>query len=265
MSDIRFLDFHRPILTEGEYEITASVSVMSGAIALAPPYESKRRFRVGGPLQPLQPTDVSAVFPPDGSLGDHSNVLPHVVLARPTLPWERSADGGMAPGLALILIRDTDTPAPVYGSERLLKDGPLLETVVLASDLLQTIAPRRSDLPLLAHVRETTDPSSASGNSREAAVVLCPRLPGTKARNTCLLVSVEKRYSSEEITLDGPTTKLFVLKRWSFSCVAPQNSFLGLMERVKASAGPLTGGSAPVPTGAALFPFKLRGGGRTVG
>jgi hypothetical protein len=30
-------------------------------------------------------------FPPDGSLGEHSNVLPHIILNRSTLPWERPA------------------------------------------------------------------------------------------------------------------------------------------------------------------------------
>ena len=52
----------------------------------------------------LPPACIHSVFPPEGSLGDHSEVLPQIILNRSTLPWERSAkDGdGDTPWLALL-------------------------------------------------------------------------------------------------------------------------------------------------------------------
>ena len=49
------------------------------------------RFSVLGPRFSLDPQVVTSVFPPPGSVGDHSNVLPHIILNRSTLPWERKA------------------------------------------------------------------------------------------------------------------------------------------------------------------------------
>lgn len=49
----------------------------------------KRSFSIMGERFALNPTDVVQVFPPAGSRGDHANVLPHVMLKRSTLPWER--------------------------------------------------------------------------------------------------------------------------------------------------------------------------------
>ncbi len=44
----------------------------------------------------LADDDVVAVFPPSGSLGDHADVLSHIILRRSTLPWERTAVRGDA-------------------------------------------------------------------------------------------------------------------------------------------------------------------------
>jgi hypothetical protein len=63
---------------------------------------------VSGERVTLNPQDILAVFPPEGSLGDHSNVLPHLMLKRGTLPWERRADpsSDKAPWLILLLFED---------------------------------------------------------------------------------------------------------------------------------------------------------------
>lgn len=52
-------------------------------------FEIFRTFSVAGERFDLKPKDIHAVFPPAGSLGEHSNVLPHIILNRSTLPWER--------------------------------------------------------------------------------------------------------------------------------------------------------------------------------
>jgi hypothetical protein len=75
---------------------------------------------VSGPRFSLTPQDIQSQFPPPQSLGEYYNVLPHVILNRPTLAWERTIDNSapsnptvQAPWLALLLLDNTADPAPV--------------------------------------------------------------------------------------------------------------------------------------------------------
>jgi len=90
---ISFYQFAQPGLQDGNYSLVTdqSVSSVSGEIP-ATTYSNETRFSVTGPRFSLNPGDVISMFPPPFSLGEFSNVLPHVVLSRNTLPWERSPD-----------------------------------------------------------------------------------------------------------------------------------------------------------------------------
>nr|NIM12078.1 hypothetical protein [Candidatus Aminicenantes bacterium]NIM82051.1 hypothetical protein [Candidatus Aminicenantes bacterium]NIN21449.1 hypothetical protein [Candidatus Aminicenantes bacterium]NIN45261.1 hypothetical protein [Candidatus Aminicenantes bacterium]NIN88078.1 hypothetical protein [Candidatus Aminicenantes bacterium] len=93
---IEFIQYHQPALKDGEYQIAVSQTIaVNGRIPkdteFGPPVKT---FFVAGQRFHLDPQDIHAVFPPDHSLGDHSNVLPHIVLNRSTLPWERMAIPG---------------------------------------------------------------------------------------------------------------------------------------------------------------------------
>ncbi len=112
MDEIRFLQNHLPSLAVGEYEIIVEQDVKRQGVALDK-FTSVRTFSVRGDRLTLKPADVSAVFPPAGSQGDHANVLPHILLNRSTLPWERLADPGSpnTPWLALLLFDEGETPA----------------------------------------------------------------------------------------------------------------------------------------------------------
>ena len=59
----------------------------------------------------ILPEHIHAAFPPAHSLGDHSNVLPHLMLARTTLPWERESISGDpdTPWLVLLVIHENET------------------------------------------------------------------------------------------------------------------------------------------------------------
>ena len=89
-TSVAFLDARRPPLQDGEYTVRVTQKV-DGQDKFNE-FEAAATFTVAGPQFSLSPQDVVAVFPPPGSLGDHSNVFPHVLLKRATLPWERSAD-----------------------------------------------------------------------------------------------------------------------------------------------------------------------------
>jgi len=86
---IQFIDYHKPALVDGDYEITVEQKITVQQEEGDKSFKIIRTFSVSGERFELKPTDIHAVFPPNGSLGEHSNCLPHIVLNRSTLPWER--------------------------------------------------------------------------------------------------------------------------------------------------------------------------------
>src|SRR5262245_31674080 len=130
MSDtLTFVAHRRPGLPSGDYEITATqtVSLDEAAPAGGGPYSATRTFHVAGDRFVLPPSAVRGVFPPDGGLGDHTNVLPHLILDRSTLPWERHP-GGPAdvprPWLVLLLFSGAEQPEPKQVTLGALAAGP---------------------------------------------------------------------------------------------------------------------------------------------
>src|SRR5882672_9886536 len=89
MPDLTFVGHRKPVLPGGDYRIKVEQAVSLDGL----PFEAIRDFSVGGERFTLPPTAIRAVFPPEGSLGEHGNTLPHLILDRATLPWERSPDG----------------------------------------------------------------------------------------------------------------------------------------------------------------------------
>src|SRR5262249_37216212 len=80
-----------------------------------------RLFHVAGEQFNLPPSCIHSVFPPAGSLGDHSDVLPHVTLERSTLPWERPANATGAdentPWLTLLVFDGEKKPTVLTGDD----------------------------------------------------------------------------------------------------------------------------------------------------
>src|SRR5262245_36598669 len=115
---VNFQRLHQPTLAAGDYKITVAQTVKIDN-ADVPGFTATRTFTVAGDRFELKPADVEAVFPPEGNLGEHSNVLPHIILSRSTLPWERTAvklaagdkDTGV-PWLALLLFDESEKPTP---------------------------------------------------------------------------------------------------------------------------------------------------------
>ncbi|PQJ29845.1 hypothetical protein [Rubritalea profundi] len=134
---IEFIQYHKPGLMSGDYEVkieqtigdkldgqktTKKESGAGAASAKIPTetiFENTRKFTVAGPRFQLAPQDIYTVFPPPGSLGEHSNVLPHVIFNRSTLPWEREIwsgkdqpeegeSGSSASWLALLVFHQDD-------------------------------------------------------------------------------------------------------------------------------------------------------------
>ncbi|EPX62287.1 hypothetical protein D187_008474 [Cystobacter fuscus DSM 2262] len=305
---VEFIQYHQPPLDSGTYRVDLTQSLQtlqSDKVSTPATWERSLTFVVTGErFTALAPSDVAGVFPPEGSLGDHLNVLPHITLTRSTLPWERSPDNEdpNLPWLALLLFRESDFTSPEDKPvERILPLRELtsapgatfppfeeevgqdpddsVSVIEVKRRLLEAVLPKKSELGYLAHVRQLKgmkkeDPS-ASTNTH--ATVLCNRLPQEGGTSTVYLVSVEGRYhqDSEEFDFGGAgeeaLIRLVSLKRWSFSCLDPDQSFTALLSKVKREPSTLrlteeveTEAAPYLARGCVPLPHALRQGDKTV-
>lgn len=259
---VKFEEYHQPTLADGDYKIEVTQEVkIDGTTEVIDPFTASRLFTVAGERFELKPTDVEAVFPPDGNLGDHSNVLPHIVLNRSTLPWERTVNGDPAessgvPWLALLVFYEDEKPEPQKVTVKdLMAPRPLgapkfpqikLETGQQLDDaltvinvpytLLSQIMPAPKELKLLTHVRFGTN-AAGENTGEELAIIIANRLPQPGKTSTAHLVSLEKRFKN----IDGVfkfdyqdanpqnLIRLVTLKSWSFTCETHDKSFKQLL------------------------------------
>ena len=261
---VKFLEHHRPGLTPGDYEIAVNqeIDVEIKGVHQSHTFTKEQKFTVAGERFEFKPTDVEAVFPPDGNLGDHSNVFPHIILNRSTLPWERVADVERAqagvPWMALLLFDADEKPKVQSLTLAELKKGgvekfqpqPLIlekgqhdDDVVTVIDVpatrLKEIMPTAEELVLLAHVRFGTNPAGES-NGEEVAVVISNRLPQRGKTSFAYLVSLEKRLRNgilEGMDGDG-MIRLVSLQSWSFACEDHKKDFKELLRDLNKTSGP---------------------------
>ena len=246
MPDIAFVDQSVPVLATGTYTISVTQTIPLSKDA----FTATRTFTVSGDRFALPQGRVAAQFPPPGSLGDHRNVLPHAVLDRPTLPWERPA-GVPGPWLVLLLFAEAERPepfvvrlgalgsGPAYCPAPALEDHQSPDTEVTVIDvpraLLAGIMPSAADLPYLAHLRR-------SPGAADQAVVFCDRLPPAGTASTAHLVSVEGRYGAGGFDLGpaGPSAlvRLVSLASWRFSCFSGNQTFGALVHDLAQHGSP---------------------------
>ncbi len=114
--DITFIQYLKPQLKDGIYAIEANQTISSTTSKITKTiFQSKKQFDVRGERFSINPAEIVSVFPPDNSLGEYSNVLPHVILRKETLPWERDLNLkeeiliNIGPWLGVILFNETDS------------------------------------------------------------------------------------------------------------------------------------------------------------
>lgn len=183
-------------------------------------------FNIDGPRFSLPATEVAGVFPPPNAHGGFDETIPHVLLLRRTLPWERALTSnlalignpasaandppppdGPAPWLALLLFQEGEytihqnvslqqaVPTDVYA--RLNPPaGITCDTVQASRSLISSILPSLEELTLLAHVRQVNvEDRELNTNSTDGwfAVLMSNRLPTAGAKYRACLVSLEER------------------------------------------------------------------------
>ena len=270
---VTFEQSHQPTLAVGDYEIVVEQSVKVAIRTAGRPdvrtdgadYTATRYFTIAGERFELKPTDIHSVFPPDGNLGQHDNVLPHIILNRSTLPWERTAERYAAgepkqvtgvPWLALLLFDEDQKPAPRIVAASELENPPAsprfpkieLETGQKSTDqvtvidvpqrVLKAIMPSSDELKLLAHARfGSNNKGDAVGD--ELAIIIANRLPKPARTSTAHLVSLEGRFDKVAAdsqkyafswgTSDDELIRLITLKSWTFACEQEKKSLSQLL------------------------------------
>jgi hypothetical protein len=107
---VTFIEYDEPPLKAGEYKIT--VTHTTNQPAPNDTFTEKRQFAVAGERFVLGGAEIVAVFPPHLANGEWADVLPHVVLSKRTLPWERESvkHAANAPWLAVLTFAASELP-----------------------------------------------------------------------------------------------------------------------------------------------------------
>jgi hypothetical protein len=226
---ITFADGFAPPLPAGRYTMRAEQRLEISSERDPIEFKAEKAVDVSAPRFVLNPGEVYSVYPPAGQAGAFHEALPHIVLTRKTLPWERNVDGVAteegqirAPWMALLTIDDDEIadnkieinsialrefynpPAEVLGPKIKSEDGERLGpppaeedhcvVATMPAPLFRDIAPAGEELRFLAHARKIgpgeKDLADAVADGWVAAVV-GNRRPKPYARNHGLLVSLE--------------------------------------------------------------------------
>ncbi|GAA1957068.1 hypothetical protein [Catenulispora subtropica] len=265
---LAFHDDDVPAFPAGVYQITAhqDLSAATDGYFTKPAVQD---FEVRAPQFALDPGETASLYPPADTAGDYSEVLAHIVLTEPTLPWERDIPGTdmRTPWFALLVLTDAEivsttvtTPAALLRPDPNVIKPDLDPTalpaaiaasattaLVLSADVFQAVIPTAAELPYLAHVR-SANLSGQDGGSTEVgtfAVVVASRFPDSTAapgtsgtRNRVHLVSLEGHGAlltghpdfGHKLSGGPRDVALVSLASWSFvSAKAAGGTFAALM------------------------------------
>jgi hypothetical protein len=137
---IRFAEACLPPLESGGYRVRMTQVLAESVDASKPSFTRELEFEVQAPQFSLAPADIHSVFPPIGQSGQFASALPHVVLTRRTLPWERTIE------------EKRTTPPRPWMCVLLLDEGELREA---ASSTGSSDVGRVRSLPILAEDSES--------------------------------------------------------------------------------------------------------------
>ncbi|MDD5277483.1 MAG: hypothetical protein PHR16_15555 [Methylovulum sp.] len=252
---LSFSAYQAPPLPDGCYQIGVTQTVtLNGAGTTTASYGYGASFKVAGPRFALQASDIQAVFPADGSTDVRRDILPHIVLTRSTLPWERKADNDLAPGalpwLAILLFAEDEAPTAQIAEVDALatmtspwfpqlagisddRDADRATVIDVSRQTLQQLLPASTELPFLAHVRDTRSSDNGEALQLSSALVTANRIPQNAGRYQAFLISIEERYDSAGFDYQNAAQddliRLICLKQWSFETTESAQDFADVL------------------------------------
>lgn len=253
---VTFIQNEEPLLKSGEYTVTATLTTNQPS-----PYDSfteSRQFAVAGQRFALGGDQILAVFPPDLATGEFADVLPHVLLSKHTLPWERKSVAGRpdAPWLAVLTFGASELPPTTAVKVRDLANirldyGETLDdpcTIIdIPIDVFNRVAPCKDDLPWLAHIREvdTMDSENHVDASLQVAVVVGNRSGPDTEDAYAFLVSLEGLGDDlpdadgnvAPALKDARSVRLVVLRAWRYRATSGARQFKVLVENLNKANG----------------------------
>ncbi|MEU1818318.1 hypothetical protein ABZ543_24475 [Streptomyces roseifaciens] len=232
---VEFADSLVPRITAGRYTLTARQTLTrNGTRVDEDGYldtGARQDIEVRAPRFTVQPDWIHGAYPTPGTTGLYDDVLPHVTLDRPTLPWERdegtAPNGERLPWLALLVLGEGELPGDPHclgqtetrTVQDLLspEDGVVLpafdqkadpiadddkatvcRTVRVPRAVFHALAPTAAELPLLTHVRKVNEQHQGVTLTEDRiqagdyAVVVGNRLPhAAGGRYVAHLISLE--------------------------------------------------------------------------
>ncbi|HIW84549.1 MAG TPA: hypothetical protein H9873_09520 [Candidatus Dorea gallistercoris] len=286
-----------PALESGEYQISAYVD--GGKLGRS--QVEREVFRVEGPRFALDQGDVISVYPGEGTTGRYGNLLPHIVLGRKTLPWERSIaheqkrricrqtgplPSKEPPWMFLLLLWEqeivdvrqgkvTDLEHPPEGCffpELLIEDEEREQEcgyIDLPREIFEEVLPTEEELALLSHARRIR---TAEGGETWVSILTGNRLPSVGkegGRSRAYLISLEGFRGWESMLGEKRDIRLVVLHSWEFYAVEEPQGFLEIchgLQKGRLEASGSEGGelSRIKGNGYMPLPHQLRQGSRTV-
>lgn len=276
---IRLAQRCEPALTAGTYGIEVqAVTDLTATLT-----DAFTEFTVATERFSLLPDQVYSVYPPREAVGSYTECLPHIVLNRRTLPWERQLISRLPsmPWLALLVFDETEsftltestceqalkpeagTFVPALVREAYEKPDAPCSYVQLDAKLAAGVLPYAEALALLAHGKGVSlDPkvTDASVQDEWFATIVTNRFglepAGDRAvRHTACLVSLEgyeaclENEQGRRQALDGcREARMIVLASWTFSIAKSPFDFASAFASLDAAmlATPYSGANETV-------------------
>ncbi len=141
-AELRFVQFHHPRLEAGDYKLRLSHKLKVDGKEHGFGDSPEVYFSVKGHRWELPNELLHAVYPPPSSRGPFHRVLPHVILERSTLPWERNPKPGMKRGAELAA---DDRHSQPWLAILLFDAGSAPEPQVVAAGEVGKVSAKRQD------------------------------------------------------------------------------------------------------------------------
>lgn len=265
---MKLYDFCSPPLLSGTYTIETTQNVVWVEKKLKEQYDKKQQFWVDGPRFNIDPSFVYSIFPPANMVGQYENYVPHIVLTKRTLPWDRllsdsDTENQHIPWMSLMLFSEDEIKKVLNGTviNVIAPDdpkimGPTLKNVTdeekllqclmvdIPKDVFKAVVPAKDELTYLSHCREVDMANKELRSDIDEgwfSVVVANRFPITSKLNYACLVSLEGfsnyLYGASDIPATFSHVRMAVLATWSFTALSAKGeTFKDLMQNVNTSS-----------------------------